>query len=330
MDTFESRGILIGKNVNTCTFSNIRGYCGYAAGTSMPKNNVIGFQLISSGSTVAFGGHMVTNVDMESMGIAFQFTDTNLITLTDCFGDSVSGSAFQCTGSCSYINFLGCFAGTCGVGFDIAGSSSNIFMDGIQTTLVGVIPSWASSPSTFYTSSSILNISVTNTASATVGTWQCDGTPHATSVAGSWVGGNYLYVQSGATLNFVDYDMIYSGSATAVAPASTSFFTANGMNALESPTFVGYQKGYILGFNVQCNYAPGAGETFNYVTRINFADYGSTATISGASSYGTTLSTYIPFLLNDNFSVKLTTSTAAASASHRIAIKLKYLPNQQS
>ena len=327
-DTFESRGILIGKNVNTCTFSNIRGYCGYPAGTSMPKTSVIGFQVISTGSTVASGGHMITNVDMEQMGIGFQFTDANLTTLVNCFGDSVSNAGFQCTGACLYMSFIGCFAGTCRVGFDIAGTSSSIYLDGIQTALVGVIPSWATTPASFYSSSTAYNISIAGTASATIGSWKSDSTPHASASAGNYIAGSLLYVQSTATVDFDSYDVLYSGSATTVAAASTAYFTANGINSLEAPAFVPPKTGVIFGYAVEVNSAPGAGQTFTYTPRISYADYGTSTTISGTSTYGVTSTSVIPFSASNNLSLKIVTSTTAAAALHRAAIKIKYLVNQ--
>lgn len=326
-DTFESRGILIGKNVNTCTFSNIRGYCGYPAGTSMPKTTVIGFQIIATGSTFAYGGHMVTNVDMEQMGIAFQFTDANLTTLVNCFGDSVSNAAYQCTGACAYISFIGCFAGTCRVGFDIAGTSAAIYMDGIQTALVGVIPAWATTPASFYSSSTAYNISIAGTASATIGSWKCDSTPYASATSGH-IAGSLLYVQSTATVDFDSYDMLYSGSATNVLAASTAYFTANGINSIEAPAFVPPKNGVIFGYAVEVNSAPGAGQTFTYTPRISYADYGTSTTISGASTYGVTSTSVIPFSASNNLSLKIVTSTTAAAALHRTAIKIKYLVNQ--
>jgi hypothetical protein len=327
-DTFESRGILVGKNVNTCTFSNIRGYCGYPAGISGPKPGVVGFQIISTGSTIAFGGHMITNVDMEEMGIAFQFTDANLTNLVNCFGDSVSGSAYQCSGSCDYISFLDCFAGTCRIGFDITTSCTNIYMDGIQTVLVGVIPPWASSPSTFYTSGSAFNISIAGSSVAKVGSWKCDGTPYATATSG-WIAGSLIFVGTTATVDFDSYDLLYSGSATGVAPSTTSFFTANGINSVEAPTFIAPKDGLIFGYTVQVAGNPGAAQTYTYQTRINFFDYGASSTISGAST-DVTNTNVATFSANNNLDLKIVTSSSAATVFHRMVMKVKYLVNQRA
>ena len=327
-DTFESRGILVGKNVNTCTFSNIRGYCGYPAGIAGPKPGVIGLQIVSTGSTIAFGGHMITNVDMESMEIAFQFTDANLTNLVNCFGDSVSGSAYQCTGSCDRISFLECFAGTCRIGFDIATSCYNIYMDGIQTQLVGVVPPWATSPSTFYTSGSAFNISISGTSFAKVGSWYCDGTPYATATSG-WIAGSLMYVASTATVDFDNYDMIYAGSATAVGAGATTFFTANGIDTSGSPSFILPKDGIILGYSAQVTVAPGAAKTFTYTTRLNSSYYGS-STITGAATYGVIDTSIVTFKAEDNLLMRIVTSATANSASHRIAIKVKYLTNQRT
>jgi hypothetical protein len=328
-DTFESRGILVGMNVNTCTFSNIRGFCGYPVGIDGPKPGVVGFQIISTGSTIAFGGHMITNVDMESMEIAFQFTDANLTNLVNCFGDSVSGSAYQCTGSCDRISFLGCFAGTCRIGFDIATSCYNIYMDGIQTQLVGVIPPWATSPSTFYTSGSAFDISISGTSFAKVGSWYCDGTPYATATSG-WIAGSLMFVDTTATVDFDSYDLLYSGSATGVAPSTTSFFTANGINSVEAPTFIAPKDGLIFGYSVQVTNAPGTAQTYTYQTRINFADYGPPSTISGASTYDVTNTAIALFKAANNLALKITTSSGATTQLHRTSMKVKYLVNQRA
>jgi hypothetical protein len=334
LDTFESRGILVGKNVNTCTFSNIRGYCGYSRpvppNKGMPKDDVIGYQQISTGSTIPFGGHMITNVDMEGMGVAFQFTDTNLTNLINCYGDSVSKSAFQCSGTSDYITFIGCFAGTCRIGFDITSSSTNIYMDGIQTALVGVIPSWASYPTDFYVpiGSSTFGIAISSTASALVGSWKCDGTPYATATSG-WVAGALLYVESTATVNFDSYDLLYSGSATGVAPATTSFFTANGISSYEAPTFIAPKDGLIFGYSVQVTNAPGAGQSYTYTTRVNFADYGASSTISDTST-DVTNTGIATFKANNNLALKIVTSSGATTQLHRTSMKVKYLVNQRA
>jgi hypothetical protein len=201
-------------------------------------------------------------------------------------------------------------------------------MDGIQTTLVGVIPSWASSPSTFYTSSVAYDISIAGTASAKIGSWKCDGTPYATATSG-WIAGSLLYVQSTATIDFDSYDLLYSGSATGVAPATTSFFTANGINSVEAPTFIAPKDGLIFGYSVQVTNSPGTGQSYTYQTRINFADYGATSTISGTSTdvINTAIAT---FKADNNLALKITTSSGASTQLHRTAMKVKYLVNQRA
>jgi hypothetical protein len=137
-----------------------------------------------------------------------------------------------------------------------------------------------------------------------------------------------LYVQSTATVDFDSYDMLYSGSASTVAAASTAFFTANGINSLEAPAFVPPRNGLIFGFAVEVTAAPGTGNTFTYTPRVSYADAGTPVTISGNASTGVTSTNVLSFFASNNLSLKITTSATAAAVLHRAAIKIKYLVNQ--
>ena len=81
---------------------------------------------------------------------------------------------------------------------------------------------------------------------------------------------------------------------------------------------------------MQVTGAPGAAQTYTYQTRINFADYGTASTISGASTYDVTNIAIALFKAANNLALKITTSSGATTQSHRMAMKVKYLVNQRA
>lgn len=309
-DTFALRGILLGKNANTCTFTNIRCYSGtvISGGVEIPKAGAIGFQNVGTSSTVAYGGHLLVNVDCEQSEYGFQFTDANLLNLQNCIGDSVSTSGFQVTGASDKIHFADCFAGTALIGFEIAGTSANIWISNPITVLQGVVPPWSGTG--FYTSGSAYDISVKNTASVMVSGWKSDAF--------------LIYADSGTTLSFTETDAQTVGSTASVAAASTVYLTTAGAQASEIMTIVAAKKGIILGITCQSNDVPGTGQTFTYNLRKNFASAGVSATTSGNASYGSSSIAKALFNAGDNIGLQLVTSAGANAAYHRAVILIAY------
>ena len=82
---FADRGILVAKNAMDFTFSNLNIRAGTVpvTGGYAPKIGAIGFHHIGTGTTIGRGGHLLSNVSSLESETGFQFTDTELVTLTN-------------------------------------------------------------------------------------------------------------------------------------------------------------------------------------------------------------------------------------------------------
>jgi hypothetical protein len=306
-DTISTRGILVGPNVNACTFYDIRMYVGVETPDYRPKRGCIGFQVVGTSALAATGGHMIDKVDVEQAEYGFQFTDATLCQVSNCFADSLADAGFQCTGACAYIKFTGCFAGTCLIGWDIAGTSSAIWIDSMSTILQGVVPPWWVGPGSFFNAGTAYDLAVKNTASVHIG---------------SWFGDHAIYMDSTTTIKFENGDQLYSDAIANVPAATTTYFGPAGENTTEF-TWVAPYDGLLYFLRAQSSVAPGVGQTYTYTTRVTGVDTTQVATTSG-TAFGDTDSTPVTFSAGDNLSVKLVTSAGAAAGTHRIVISLKY------
>ena len=310
-NNIQSRGIYVGPNVNSCVFDNIQMYVGQVAsnGLAIPKAGCIGFQIYSTGSLGGYGGHLVSKVLVLEAETGFQLTDAELSNFSHCIADSLKNQGYQLTGSCDYIKFSNCLAGSCLIGFEVGGTSANIWIEGADTIFQGTVPPWGD-PANFYAAGAAFDVKLLNTASVRIGSWY--------SV------GNSFFADPGATVNFDSESQIYGGTSANVAAASTVYLTPVGEKASEGPTWVTAKAGLILGVDVYCGSAPGAGESFAYTVRKQFGDTPLVATISGAGSFSASAVQPITFNTGQNLSIKLVTSAGAAASMHRFVLRLKY------
>lgn len=307
-DTITVRGIYVGPNVNTCTFSQIRMYVGVEMPDNRPRRGCIGFQMVSTGSLIAFGGHMLDLIDIEQAESGFQFTGVQLTQVTNCFADSLANAGFQCTGACQFVKFLGCLAGTSLIGFDIDGTSSDIYIDSATTILNGVVPPWWVGPGAFYLPGAPFDITAKSTAVVSVG---------------SWFGDNKIYADAGAVLKFEGGDYMQSATTVNVPAATTAYFGPAGLNAVEF-TWLAPRDGVLFSLDVASNAAPGAGQSFTYTARVEIADTGLTFTVLNAFVGGASHAPVV-FTRGQRISVKLVTSAGAAATQHRITLSAKYV-----
>lgn len=317
---FASRGILIKKNALDFTFTDINIRAGTVAvsGGSNPKTGAIGFQHVGTGTTIGRGGHLLNSIASLESETGFQFTDSELITLENCVADSVSGAGYQITTTGPYsvgtgsqkIKFDNCFAGTCKIGFEITGGAIDTFISSPSTFYQGVIPPWGSP--TFYKTTGnyavARDIYLDATSSLFLSAWDADA---------------YSSLFSG-TISIAESQGFSVGSTSTVAAASTVYLTTAGALASELMYFVAPKKGMVYGLTAQCGLAPGASQSFVYTLRKQLADSGTTATITGASSFSATTNAITMFNEGDVLSVKLVTSATAAASNHRVGLKIAY------
>lgn len=306
---FQARGVLVKQNVNTCTFSDIRCYSGIDIAQGRPKTGAMGFQIASTGSTLAYGGHLLNMVDCEESQYGIQLTDCNLITLQNCIGDSVSNAAFQVTGSSNYIKFVDCFAGTCLYGFEITGTATNTVIANCTSVLAGVVPPWWIGPTAFYDAGTARDIRVLNTAQVSIGELYSD---------------DYdFFYDATTTLTFVNSDTLFSGTNATIGSARTEYLTPIGNFSTESPAWVMPKKGVIYGMITENGTAPGVGESFTYTIRKDGVGTGTAVTVTGGSFTGFTKQPEF-VAAGDSITVALVTSAAANAGTHRIAIKVAF------
>lgn len=311
-DTIQARGIYVGPNVNSCVFDNAQMYVGQvpSGGKAIPKAGCIGFQIVSTGTNNAAGGHFISQIAVLEAEIGFQFTDAQLTNVTQCIADSLKGSGYQLTNACEYIKFDNCFAGTCANGFEITGTSTNIWIEGCDTIFQGVVPPWGDLAN-FFQTGPYYDIKIGNTASVRVGTWYADA---------------YSIFQDATTsLTFDIENEVYVGTTAQVAAASTVYLTPAGASANENFNFVAPRKGVLLQLRARNGVAPGAGQSFTYTVRVDAVDTGLQAITSGASSFGSIVTATVPFNAGSDISVKLVTSATASLSQHRAVLRIKYL-----
>lgn len=317
---FSSRGILLAKNALDWTFSNINIRAGTVAATggSIPKIGAIGFQHVGTGTTIGRGGHLLSNVSSLESETGFQFTDSELVSLTNCIADSVSGAGYQITATAPYslgvgsdkIKFNACFAGTCKLGFEITQNSTNISKVGCSTFLQGVIPPWGAS--TFFKTTGnyavARDIYLSTSADLFVSAWDADAYS------------NYF----AGTVSFSESQGVSVGSDNGIGLGVTVYLTTASNKATEVVPFVAPKNGIIYKMISGCGSAPGSGESFVYTVRKNFVDTGTTTTITGAGVFSASTNSITTFNEGDLITVKLVTSAAASLASHRVGLKLAY------
>lgn len=308
-DTVISRGIFVGPNVNTCTFDQIRMYVGVEMPDNRPRRGCVGFQLLSTGSLLAFGGHMLSKIDVEQAEYGFIFTDATLSYISQCFADSLANTGFQVAGASSNLKFNNCLAGTCLRGFEVSTTATSISLDSIETIYQGVVPPWWVGPGAFYVAGSPFDVFVGNTAAVKIG---------------SWFGDHKLYADPGVSITFDSKSNLYSGTLAALGAGTTSYLGPLGASATDDLGFVADRAGVIYGIIAQCSAAPGASQSFTYTVMLNGVAQTVAATISGAAAFQGTGGNYAFFTAGQYISIRAVTSGGAAVTKHRASVTIKY------
>lgn len=317
---FTTRGILLAKNAIDWMFTDINIRAGTVVGTGglIPKAGAIGFQHVGTGSTIGRGGHSLSSVSSLESETAFQFTDSELVSLQNCTADSVSGAGYQITTTGSYslgvgsakISFDNCLAATCKIGYEITGGALSIGISNPSTYLQGVVPPWGGS-----------NFFKTSGNYAVARDLYLDSTSFL--LLNGWKSDAYSFLFSGA-ISISESQGLSVGSAATVPAATTTYLTSSGAISTELMSFVAPKNGIVYGLTAQSVAAPGSGESFTYTVRKQSVDSGTTSTTSGASSFSSTSSSITSFNAGDNLSLKLVTSGAASATTHRASVKVAY------
>lgn len=318
--SYSGVGVDSGPNVHDTQAVNIYMSAGTIAGTGgqIPRTGALGFRFVGTGSTVAFGGHQYTNCNAIGMQHGWVFTDTNLIKLTNCIADTLSGVSYLISGTTNACDFDNCLAGVSAGSFVAAGTSRNNFIRGLRSYGTGTIPSFGGS--NWYSSAGFAapfyEISQQNTATIAIDLddWQASNGPNAHSF--NEVVPGAIAMMGGIRIQF--------NSSTTVAAASTVFLGQNAQSATEDPQRILLPLGYGTVANAlrcvfDCTTSPGAGQTFTYTLRANGANTAIVGVTSGTGVFSATV-TGGPvgiFPGGQDVDIQLVTSAGAAAAIHR-------------
>lgn len=327
VENFSTVGFDMEPNVHDGSFLNVYVDANTISGSGgyKPKTGAIGFKLVGTGSTVAFGGNQFSNVLAINAQTAFQFTDANLDNFTNATADNCSGAAFVLGGSTNKMQFANVFAGACAIGIYSSGTGSVNRFTGILTNSIGVIPSGGGTD--FYAAGgfgSFYDVLASSTGSVSIATdaWQAFGA-NAHTFNESTVG----------TIQLLGGRVLAFNSNGTVAANATVFIGLNGQNATEgnvqyvlptdSTTIFNAARVIILN-----NVSPGAGQSFTYTLRNNSADTALTCSTSGSGVFQATCSGGpISLTAQHSIDLKLVTSATAGVAIHRGYILLLPQPN---
>lgn len=325
-DSFTVGGLYSGANVHDTQIvnTNFDANTISGGGAQIPRTGVYGVTFDATGSTLAFGGHLLSNVTCINMQDGFVFNNTNLIKLTNCISDSLSGRGYALTGNTSAMDLDSCFAGTCAIGVSAEGSGSGNKVRGLRTYGVGVIPAWGGT--TFYSSagySSFYDIRQLNTAiiSVDAGSWEASGVnAHSYSEA---VQGN---------IEFTGAWIIPFNSKGTVAANSTVYLGPNGQSATEiqASVFTPQVMYWIAtAARIYCasDGTPGGSDTFSWTLRLNFADTAITGTTGSAATVATMSGGPVSIGPIHDIDLKLVTSATASARNHRGYIVLLPQPS---
>lgn len=257
-----------------------------------------------SGS-IARGGHQMSKMNMIAFEKGWWFTDIELLSYTDIIGDSCSdfGLTVDGTGNNAGIKFNNLYVGT-SRGARFAGNA-DVEVNGLETLYNGSVFSWMASD--FY-AGTCYDIVLEDTAKLTI--------------SGYWRGDKKLSIASTAKL-VIACGAKFIGRSGAIGASQTGYLCEFGSTPTEGDAiWRAPYKGRVVGISAYCTAAPGAGQTFTYTLRKNFAATAFNATIAGASAFGgdNWYSGGIPFDVGESGSLQLMTSAGAATSRHQTIV----------
>lgn len=304
----------IGQNVSEMRGGNIHAHGTLVSGTGglKPASGTVGWRQNQplSGS-IARGGHQMSQINMICFETGWYFTDVELLTYDNIIADSCSGFGivFDGTGNADGIQLSGTYVGT-SRGLRVAGNAK-VSIDGLTTLYNGSIFSWMASD--FYTGTAY-DVTLEDTAQLTI--------------SGYWRGDKKLNIASTAKLILNCGQKFNGRTVGTVAAASSGYICEFGITGTEGDAnWRAPCAGKIVGVTVYNTVAPGAGQSFTYTLRKNFADTAFVVTSTGASAFGgdNWYSGGIAYAAGDTIALKLVTSATAAASRH--VIILHFVPD---
>lgn len=313
IDTCTGIGIDTQTNVSETNAVNVYVDNGTISGggASIPRTSSTGFSFVGTGAVVATGGHLFANCTAINGQTGWVFTNTNLIKLVNCIGDTLSGPAYLFNGNTNAMDLVGCFAGTCQSGVTVAGTAASIAVSSFRTYDIGVIPGYGGT--TWYSSAGFsapfYDLVQQATASMTVDldSWIAKGTNAHTLVEAV---SNSIQFTGGFRINFNSASTLAAGTyylAGSVAAASAD------LAAFVVPITTKAIKAVMRAFS---NTAPGGANTYVYtLNTLVLGDTSIIGTTTGAQFAATFVGVDVGILGQDSVCMKLVAT--GASAIHR-------------
>ena len=124
MNTARLGGIIELGSVSSATYDNIRGYL---AAAGAPYVAAFGHKTDGSQAAGTKGGHHLTRCDYLGTQEAFDFQDTEYVSLTDCYADTVSGVGVRVGQGTNDVLVTAQWASFCGKALSVSGAATRVY-----------------------------------------------------------------------------------------------------------------------------------------------------------------------------------------------------------
>lgn len=312
IDTFTATGISYGSNVAeinaTRVYIDAGTVAGASANTQKPKPNTYGIKGVSTGTTLASGGHLFVNCTTINAQKGWSFTDAQLVKIVNSISDTHSDYGLEILGASQYIDATGLFVGTTR-GVYVGGTSLGVSLAHLRTIFTGYIPPFGGSdffaaPAPYY------DLTVDSTAKVTVD-------------AASWAGNKAMSVATGASLLLPGAKLMEFQTATPPAAGSTTYVGQQGFSTSPSPGWVSPFAGVVTDAIINTQDAPGSGQSYTYALLVNSSVVATVLTSSGTSSFGGhPRGINVPVNEGDLITLRIVLSSGAFATQHRGFIRL--------
>jgi hypothetical protein len=302
-------GLDMGSSVNDTQVSHLylSGKVDYALGLGKPRAGNVGWrQNTPVVGGLAVGGHQVDFLTVINQQEGIHVTDGQYTNFGNLIADSCTSYGVIVDGASERINFNDLFVGTTR-GIRVSGSSS-INIDGLVTTLTGVVPPWGQVG--FYDAAApYYDITVQNTAVVRIN-------------GDAWVGDKRVFVDPGADLIVTGGQRMEFRSTSTVADSTITFLGPSGNTATEQDATIRVERdGWLFLAAAAVTVAPGA--TFGYTYNIRIAGMNEHSVVIANAEFANKSWAYeVPVLEGQEVSVQLVVPTGAGVARHQCSVQL--------
>jgi hypothetical protein len=179
IDAVDSAAVFVETDVAHMIYRDIIIYTGYGLHGG-PKPAVTGVIVDSRnyGPAGTIGGHYFDHVHVLECETGFDLRAMQLSYFSHCIADGLKGTGYQIVLGCQRLWFGQCFAGTCDKGVGIYNASIEIYLNGLATILIGIVPPWyLGPPGQFFATSDPVELVMDDNSTAWLNDQQWNGGP---------------------------------------------------------------------------------------------------------------------------------------------------------